>query len=210
MSLGIAVLLFFVMLFIGTPIAVCLAGTGIAWLLADPTLPNVIFASKIYGATDSFAYMAIPFFMMAGQIMEQTGITEKFIAFAKSIIGHIRGGVAHTATMAGVIMAGVSGSGNADTTAIGSLMIPALVDDGYEEGFAVSVVAAAGSLGPIIPPSVMMIVFSNAAGYDVGKGVHGRRCSRRPHGSRLHAHSLELCQKAQHRRRKVRRLEKCR
>lgn len=108
MSLGIAVLLFFVMLFIGTPIAVCLAGTGIAWLLADPTLPNVIFASKIYGATDSFAYMAIPFFMMAGQIMEQTGITEKFIAFAKSIIGHIRGGVAHTATMAGVIMAGVS------------------------------------------------------------------------------------------------------
>lgn len=78
MSLGIAVLLFFVMLFIGTPIAVCLAGTGIAWLLADPTLPNVIFASKIYGATDSFAYMAIPFFMMAGQIMEQTGITEKF------------------------------------------------------------------------------------------------------------------------------------
>ena len=151
MSLGIAVLLFFVMLFIGTPIAVCLAGTGIAWLLADPTLPNVIFASKIYGATDSFAYMAIPFFMMAGQIMEQTGITEKFIAFAKSIIGHIRGGVAHTATMAGVIMAGVSGSGNADTTAIGSLMIPALVDDGYEEGFAVSVVAAAGSLGPIIP-----------------------------------------------------------
>lgn len=173
MSLGIAVLLFFVMLFIGTPIAVCLAGTGIAWLLADPTLPNVIFASKIYGATDSFAYMAIPFFMMAGQIMEQTGITEKFIAFAKSIIGHIRGGVAHTATMAGVIMAGVSGSGNADTTAIGSLMIPALVDDGYEEGFAVSVVAAAGSLGPIIPPSVMMIVFSNAAGYDVGKVFMG-------------------------------------
>ena len=173
MSLGVAVLLFFVMLFIGTPIAVCLAGTGIVWLLSNPAIPSLVFASKIYGATDSFAYMAIPFFMMAGQVMEQTGITEKFIDFAKSIIGHFRGGVAHTATVAGVIMAGVSGSGNADTTAIGSLMIPALVDDGYEEGFAVSVIAAAGSLGPIIPPSVMMIVFSNAAGYDVGKVFMG-------------------------------------
>lgn len=173
MSLGISILVFFIMLFIGTPIAVCLAGTGIIWLLADPSMPNLVFASKIYGATDSFAYMAIPFFMMAGQVMEQTGITEKFIDFAKSIIGHVRGGVAHTATVAGVIMAGVSGSGNADTTAIGSLMIPALVNDGYEEGFAVSVVAAAGSLGPIIPPSVMMIVFSNAAGYDVGKVFMG-------------------------------------
>ena len=132
MSLGISILVFFIMLFIGTPIAVCLSGTGIIWLLADPSIPNLVFASKIYGATDSFAYMEIPFFMMAGQVMEQTGITEKFIDFAKSIIGHVRGGVAHTATVAGVIMAGVSGSGNADTTAIGSLMIPALVNDGYE------------------------------------------------------------------------------
>ena len=79
MSLGISILVFFIMLFIGTPIAVCLAGTGIIWLLADPSIPNLVFASKIYGATDSFAYMAIPFFMMAGQVMEQTGITEKFI-----------------------------------------------------------------------------------------------------------------------------------
>lgn len=161
------------MLFIGTPIAICLAGTGIIWLLSDPALPSLVFATKIYGATDSFALMAIPFFMMAGQIMEQTGITERFIDFAKSIVGHIRGGVAHTATVAGVIMAGVSGSGNADTAAIGSLMIPALKEEGYDEGFAVSVIAAAGSLGPIIPPSVMMIVFANAAGYSVGKVFMG-------------------------------------
>ena len=83
MSLGLAILIFFVMLFIGTPIAICLAGTGIIWLLSDPTLPSLVFATKIYGATDSFALMAIPFFMMAGQIMEQTGITERFIDFAK-------------------------------------------------------------------------------------------------------------------------------
>ena len=173
MSLGVAILIFFVMLFIGTPIAICLGGTGVLWLLSQPNIPDLVFATKIYGATDSFALMAIPFFMMAGQLMECTGITAKFIEFAKSIVGHIRGGLAHTATVAGVIMAGVSGSGNADTAAIGSLMIPALIDDGYEEGFAVSVIAAAGSLGPVIPPSVMMIVFANAAGYSVGKVFMG-------------------------------------
>lgn len=173
MSLGVAILVFFVMLFIGTPIAICLGTTGVIWLISQPNIPDLVLATKIYGASDSFALMAIPFFMMAGQIMEQTGITEKFIEFAKSIVGHIRGGLAHTATVAGVIMAGVSGSGNADTAAIGSLMIPALIDDGYEEGYAVSVIAAAGSLGPVIPPSVMMIVFANAAGYSVGKVFMG-------------------------------------
>lgn len=173
MSLGLAVGAFFLMLFIGTPIAICLGTTGIFWLISQPNIPDLVFATKIYGASDSFALMAIPFFMMAGQIMEQTGITERFIEFAKSIVGHIRGGLAHTATVAGVIMAGVSGSGNADTAAIGTLMIPALVEEGYEEGYAVSVVAAAGSLGPIIPPSVMMIVFANAAGYSVGKVFMG-------------------------------------
>ena len=173
MSVGLAMLIFFVMLFRGVPIAICLGTTGIFWLISQPAIPDLVLATKIYGASDSFALMAIPFFMMAGQIMEQTGITEKFIEFAKSVVGHIRGGLAHTATVAGVIMAGVSGSGNADTAAIGNLMIPALVEDGYEEGYAVSIIAAAGSLGPIIPPSVMMIVFGNAAGYSVGKMFMG-------------------------------------
>ena len=168
MSLGISILIFFVLLFMGVPIAICLASTGLIWLYTTPTIPGLVLATKIYAQTDSFAMMAIPFFMMAGQIMEHTGITSKFIEFAKSLVGHIRGGVAHTAMVAGVIMAGVSGSGNADTAAIGSLMIPALKNDGYDEGFAVSVIASAGSLGPIIPPSVMMIVFANAAGYSVG------------------------------------------
>lgn len=173
MTLGIAILIFAVMLFLGVPIAICLAATGLIWLFSSPAIPGLVMATKIYAQTDSFAMMAIPFFMMAGQIMERTGITARFIEFAKSIVGHIRGGVAHTAMVAGVIMAGVSGSGNADTAAIGSLMIPALKDDGYDEGFAVSVIASAGSLGPIIPPSVMMIVFANAAGYSVGKVFMG-------------------------------------
>ncbi|MDR3230956.1 MAG: TRAP transporter large permease subunit, partial [Synergistaceae bacterium] len=129
MGIGTVLLLFFGMLLIGTPISVCLANVGIFWILSSPTLPNLTFATRAYGSANSFSLMAIPFFMMAGQLMEQTGITEKFIEFSKSVVGHITGGVAHTAMVAGVIMAGVSGSGNADTAAIGSMMIPALVKD---------------------------------------------------------------------------------
>lgn len=169
MGLGAVLILFFVMLFLGTPIAICLANVGLIWVISSPALPNMTFASKIYGATDSFSLMAIPFFMMAGQLMEYTGITEKFIEFAKSLVGHVRGGVAHTSMVTGVIMAGVSGSGNADAAAIGAMMIPAMVNEGYDEGFACNVVAAAGCLGPIIPPSIMMVVFANAADYSVGK-----------------------------------------
>lgn len=168
-GIGAALLIFFAMLLVGTPIAICLANVGIVWILSNPSLPNMTFASKIYGATDSFSLMAIPFFMMAGQLMEHTGITEKFVAFAKSIVGHITGGMAHTSMVAGIIMAGVSGSGNADSAAIGAMLIPAMVDEGYEEGFACNVIAAAGCLGPVIPPSIMMIVFANAADYSVGK-----------------------------------------
>lgn len=169
MSIGTVLLLFFLMLLIGTPIAVCLANVGIVWILTSSAIPNMTFATKIYGATDKFSLMAIPFFMMAGQLMERTGITEKFVDFAKSLVGHVTGGVAHTAMVSGIIMAGVSGSGNADSAAIGAMMIPAMVDEGYEEGFACNVIAAAGCLGPIIPPSIMMIVFANAADYSVGK-----------------------------------------
>lgn len=168
-SIGVALLLFFGMLFIGTPIAICLANVGIVWVMSCPALPNMTFATKIYGATDKFSLMAIPFFMMAGQLMEYTGITEKFIGFAKSMVGHITGGVAHTAMVSGIIMAGVSGSGNADSAAIGAMMIPAMTEEGYDEGFACCVIAAAGCLGPIIPPSIMMIVFANAADYSVGR-----------------------------------------
>ena len=169
MGIGAVLILFFAMLLIGTPIAICLANVGLIWVISSPALPNMTFASKIYGSTDSFSLMAIPFFMLAGQLMEHTGITEKFIEFAKSLVGHIRGGVAHTSLVTGVIMAGVSGSGNADTAAIGAMLIPAMVNDGYEEGFACNVVAAAGCLGPVIPPSIMMVVFANAADYSVGK-----------------------------------------
>jgi tripartite ATP-independent transporter DctM subunit len=162
-------ILFFILIFLGVPIAISLGATGAIWLISEASIPDVVLATKIFASTDSFALMAIPFFMMAGEIMDRTGITQQIITFSRNLVGHIRGGLAHTTCLAEMVLSGVSGSGNADTAAIGTVMIPALKDEGYDEGFAVALVAAAGSLGPIIPPSVCMIIYANAANYSVGK-----------------------------------------
>ncbi len=155
---------FLVMLFLGFPIAMATAIAGVVGLIIDPSLPSLVMAQKIFSATDSFALMAIPFFMLGGQLMEVTGITDELVKFAKSIVGHIRGGLAHTVIVSGVLMAGISGSQNADAAAIGAITLPALKRDGYDGGFAVSVVAAAGGLGPIIPPSIIMVIYCTTAG----------------------------------------------
>lgn len=169
MTLLVIFLIFFVLLFIGCPIYICMGMATVVWIITSGNAPGVILATKMYAQHDSFSLMAIPFFMLAGQLMETTGITEKIIKFAHSLVGHIRGGLAHTATVTGMIMAGVSGSANADGAAIGSVMLPALKKEGYDEGQAVAVIAAAGSLGPIIPPSIFMIILCNATGSNIGK-----------------------------------------
>lgn len=167
MMLLITFISFFALLLIGCPIHVCMGLSTVAWLILSGDAPGFVLASKMYAQHDSFSLMAIPFFMLAGQIMETTGITEKIINFANSLVGHIRGGLAHTATLTGMIMAGVSGSANADGAAIGSVMLPSLKKAGYEAGQSVAIIAAAGSLGPIIPPSIFMVILCNATGSNV-------------------------------------------
>ncbi|MDR1603394.1 MAG: TRAP transporter large permease subunit [Gracilibacteraceae bacterium] len=160
---------FFVTLFLGFPIAIAMGLTSVLALIADPNLPSLVMAQKLFTAADSFALMAIPFFMLAGKIMEATGITDELVNFAKTLVGHIRGGLGHTVVLAGTLMAGISGSQNADASAIGAITLPALRRDGYEDGFAVSIVAAAGGLGPIIPPSIIMIIYATLTNMNVGK-----------------------------------------
>lgn len=167
MILGL-IILFFVLIFLGAPIAIAMGMSSVTWLFLKQGLPSVVMAQKMFTATDSFSLMAIPFFMLAGQLMERTGITEDIVVFSRSVVGHIRGGLAHTTVLSGMLMAGVSGSANADASAIGALMLPALRKNGYGPGFSVSVVAASAGLGPIIPPSVIMIVYASVAGMEVG------------------------------------------
>lgn len=167
--LVICLCIFAVLLIIGTPIILCLGLPSTIWLIASARIPNLVMAQKMFTACDSFSLMAIPFFMLAGQIMERTGITEAIVDFANACIGWIRGGLACAVELAGIIMAGISGSSNADASALGSICLRALKRSGYEEGWAAAIVVSASGLGPIIPPSIIMIIYANAAGLNIGK-----------------------------------------
>lgn len=160
---------FFFLLVLGMPIAFCMSLSAAVAVLTNAALPATIIAQKIYTAVDSVSFVAIPLFMMAGSLMNSTGITDKIIAFFKNLVGHITGGLAHTVVLTGMLMAGVSGSSVADAAAISTIMVPQLEKNGYDRGFACALVSSAGSLGPIIPPSIIMIVYSGVVSIAVGK-----------------------------------------
>lgn len=166
---GIIILIFFILLLLGTPIIIAMGATSMVWLLLDGSTPILVIAQKMFTSTDSFALMAVPFFMLAGQIMERTGITADIVKFAKNAVGHVRGGLAHTTIASGILMAGISGSSNADASALGAILLRGLKKGGYDEGMSCAIVAAAASIGPIIPPSIIMILYGNAAGLNIGK-----------------------------------------
>jgi C4-dicarboxylate transporter DctM subunit len=160
---------FFLLLIAGFPIAMAMGISSMIGLIVDTGIPSLVMAQKIFTASDSFALMAVPFFMLAGQIMEKTGITDELVNFANKLIGHLRGGLAYTVTLSGILMAGISGSANADASAIAAITLPAMKKAGYSGGFSVSVISAAGGLGPIIPPSIAMIIYANLTNMSIGK-----------------------------------------
>lgn len=165
--LTVVLVLFFVLLFIGMPIAYAMAVSGLIVLALDPALPGLVMAQKMFTAMDSFSLMAIPFFMLAGTLMEKSGITRKLVIFAQSLVGHFTGGLGHATIITGVLMAGVSGSANADTSAIASIMVPALRKEGYDDGYSCAMVSGCGALGPIIPPSIMMVIYAGVTSISI-------------------------------------------
>ena len=170
MNLIILTSVFFILLLLGAPILVAMGCSGMAWIISTGgTVPLMTVAQKIYTATDSFALMAVPFFMLSGQVMEATGITTKLVDFADAVIGWVRGGLACVVELSGMLLAGISGSSNADASALGSILVRSLKKGGYEDGWAVAITSSAASLGPIIPPSGVMIIYANAAGLNIGK-----------------------------------------
>ena len=169
MILWVCIIIFVVLLLIGAPIILCLGIPPVVWLLQNGAIPNMVMGQKMFSAVDSFSLMAIPFFMLAGQVMERTGITEAIVDFANAVIGWVRGGLACTVELAGMLMAGISGSSNADASALGAICLRALKKGGYDEGMASAIVVSASGIGPIIPPSIIMIVYATAAGLDIGQ-----------------------------------------
>ncbi|MFW6136709.1 MAG: TRAP transporter large permease [Candidatus Aminicenantaceae bacterium] len=158
-----------VLLLLGMPIAFALGLGSCFSLLSDPTLPLVLVPQRMFTALDSWPIMAIPLFMLAGGLMDKGGISRRIVEFSSACFGFIKGSLAMVSVMASMIFAGISGSSTADTAAVGSIMMPAMRKKGYDMDFATALIAAAGAIGPIIPPSILMILI----GYITDTSVAG-------------------------------------
>ncbi len=167
--LVVLLIVFALCLLIGVPLTFAFGSAAFISILCDPSFSPILLVQKLFSVLDSFTYMAIPLFLMAGGIMNETGITKRIVDLADSLVGQFHGGLAQTTALSGMLMAGISGSANADATAIGSIMLPPLRQAGYDEGFRVSLVSACAVLGPIIPPSILMIVYSGVTTISVGQ-----------------------------------------
>ena len=159
---------FAVTLAIGVPIAMCLGMGVIVFLLCTDALPAHVMTQQMYNAAASFPLMAIPFFILAGGLMNESGITLRLIEFCKILLQRIRGGLAHSMVVTGTLFAGLTGSATADTAATIKILGPTMEKEGYHKDFTAALAAAAGVLGPIIPPSTIMIVYGATVGTSVG------------------------------------------
>lgn len=157
---------FFVTLVLGIPVAMCLGMSAFFAILFAGDLSLRMIPERMLSSVNSFPLMAIPLFMIAGELMDSTGILDRLIAFCRSVVGHIRGGLAQITTLSGMILAGVSGTAVGDASALSATLIPAMKKE-YGVDFAAGVVASAANIGPIIPPSAPMIVYAFMAGGSV-------------------------------------------
>ncbi len=153
--LFISLLVFFL---IGMPVAFALGIGSLFTLIGDNSLPLVLVPQRMFTALDSWPLMALPFFMLAGALMDRGGISQRVVDFAGACFGFIRGSLGMVTVLASMVFAGISGSSTADTAAVGAILLPAMKEKGYDMRFATALQAAAGAIGPIIPPSIMMIL----------------------------------------------------
>ena len=161
--------LLFVFMLIGVPIAIALSLAAIGGLsLGGGSIPLMVVAQRFFTAVDSFPLLAIPFFMLAGELMMVGTMAQRITNVAFASVGWLRGGLAQVSTLASMFFAGISGSGAADTAAIGKMLIPAMEKKGYDTAFAASTIATAGTIAVVIPPSIPMIVYGVTAGVSIG------------------------------------------
>lgn len=165
----IAFVLFFVFLIIGVPIAFSLGLGSVLAVFTSEKVSAMIIAQRLFSSINSFSLMAIPFFMLSGELMEAGGISRRLVNIAKAFVGHLTGGIGMVDIGTSVLFAGVSGSAAADTAAVGAMLIPSMQRNGYPKGLAAVIQACAGSLGPIIPPSLTMIIYCSLTGLSIGE-----------------------------------------
>lgn len=166
--MSLVLTLFFGLMFVGLPIGVTLGVAGVIGLVQIGGQNFLMMAPRRYfQGLDLFTFMAMPFFILAGEIMNRSGITDRLTGFANAIVGHFRGGLAHSNMIASVIMAGMTGAAVAETAAFGNTMVPAMVKSKYPRPFACAVVVAGSIIGPTIPPSNLMVIYGSLMGTSI-------------------------------------------
>jgi C4-dicarboxylate transporter, DctM subunit len=163
MIFAVFLAVFAVLVLIRVPISIALGVAGLAMAAAIPGMSILtaltLFAQRMFVGIDVFLLLAIPLFILAGAVMEEGGTARRLVDFASALVGGFRGGLGHVTVLSSMFFAGISGSASADTAAVGSVMIPAMKRKGYDGPFAAALQAGAGALGPIIPPSVLMVIY---------------------------------------------------
>lgn len=168
MSVIVMILLLLVLMVIGVPIAVALALSSLVFVLTNG-MPSIIVLANMVNGINSFPLIAVPFFILAGNLMNTAGITTKIFDFARAAVGWMHGGLGHVNVGASVIFAGMSGAAVADAGGLGNIEIKAMRDAGYDTDFAVGITAASSTIGPIIPPSLPLVVYGVIADTSIGQ-----------------------------------------
>ena len=153
---------------VGVPILLAIALVGYVGVAAVPDLVLPLFAQKMFAQLDSFTLLALPYFILAGSLMSASGMSQQLVDFSRVLVGHLRAGLAHASVVASMIFAGISGSSTADASAIAAIVIPTMKQSGYKAGFAAALIATAGTIGAIIPPSMVMVVYGSIAQVSIG------------------------------------------
>lgn len=160
--------LFLILMFIGVPIAFVIGIVALLGIFGMPYTPEATVPMKMVNGLDSFVLLAIPLFILAANLMNSGKISEKLIDFAMSIVGPIRGALAHANILVSMMFAGVSGASQADAAGMGKILIPSMVKKGYDKETAVAVTAASSTIGVVIPPSIPMIIFAGLTNASIG------------------------------------------
>lgn len=168
MELALLFALLFGLLLFGVPVAVALGGASLVYIMVHG-LPDVLLIHTMIGGIDSFPLLAIPFFILAGHLMNTGGITTKIFTFARALVGWLPGGLGHVNVGASVIFAGMSGAAVADAGGLGNVEIKAMRESGYDTDFSVGITAASSTIGPIIPPSLPLVIYGVMASVSIGE-----------------------------------------
>ena len=159
---------FLLLMLCGVPVAVAMAGASLLYVLVSGTVPDVVVAQRMISGIESFPLLAVPFFILAGNLMNIAGITGRIYNFAVALVGWMKGGLGQVNIIGSVIFSGMSGTAIADAAGLGAIEIKAMTDHGYSKEFSVGVTAASATLGPIIPPSLPFVIYGMMANVSIG------------------------------------------